>query len=218
MREQLNINSKLAINRRGQRQPALEPFARSLNFKSHQLTELRSKFPRCNLLLSDAEAAQVLERQIDAALVEIHADILPKVGKLQRCAGEIGKLLAFFILIAANIENQPPYRIGRVTAITEQVVEAFIAINELVLPKRAEQVSKRLAWNVTGANGLAQGNKDRMAWAAVVLRRRLRRQLLDIAAHLQHRRFHPAHVGGVKLAFPQVQQAQRDLLVADLVA
>ena len=51
-----------------QRQATLEPIAGPLDFKVHHLAELRtcSRWPRCRF--ADAEAAKILQRQINASL------------------------------------------------------------------------------------------------------------------------------------------------------
>ena len=72
--------------------------------------------------------AKRIERNIDAALLEIARNILPEIRKLQRRAGVIGKPLPLFIAVIAKIQHQPANRICRVDAIVEQIVPGAIAI------------------------------------------------------------------------------------------
>src|SRR5205085_6319137 len=102
------------------------------------------------------------------AFVIVGADVLPEIRELQRGAGEIGKLLALRITISAEIEHEMADRIGGVAAVSEQVVEGFVARDGLVLAEGGEQIGELMPRNVEFADGAGEGNKNGMARVAVV--------------------------------------------------
>ena len=122
----------------------------------------------------------------------IHSDVLPEVRQLQRGAGVVGELLPFRVAVTAQVEHKVTDRICRVLAISQQVVEARIAGDDLVLTKRCQQVGKLMLRDIEFPHRLAQRDKHGMA------------RLAGIALP--------------QLGLPLVQQRQRLLLVADLVA
>ncbi len=82
--------------------------------------------------------AEILQREINAALLEIGAYVLPEVGQLQGGAGEVGKLLAFRIAVAAEIQDQVSHGIGGIAAVAEEIVERVVAGDGLVLAESAQ--------------------------------------------------------------------------------
>ena len=92
-------------------------------------------------------------------------------------------------------------RIGRIAAISEQIVEALVAEDRLVLAERRQQIGKLMLGNSELPDGFGQRDKNRM-----------RRTL---AARL--RRLQPA-IHGAQFFFPAVKQSQSYLCVADLIA
>ena len=81
---------------------------------------------------------QQIERKIDAIFLQIHRDVLPEIGELQRGAGGVREALALGIAIAAQIQHQTADGIRRVAAIAEHVVEGLVARHGLVLFEGAE--------------------------------------------------------------------------------
>ena len=123
---------------------------------------------------ADVEAAKVFEREIDAALGVVDADVLPEVGELQGRAGEVGKLLALGVAISAEVEHEMADGIGGVAAVGQHVIEGFEAGDGLILAEGDEQVREFVFGNVELADGFSQGDEDRMSWHACRSRRRVR--------------------------------------------
>jgi hypothetical protein len=110
-REQFNVQSQFATHLANQRQTAIEPFAGTLNFEAHQFDEFWRVLLARNFGFGNAIPAQVFERKIDPAFLEVGADVLPKICELQRSTGVVRKLLAPAIVISAETEDQVSYRI-----------------------------------------------------------------------------------------------------------
>ena len=89
-------------------------------------------------------ARKQIERQVDAVLEQVHGHVLPEVGELQGGAGGVGEALPLGVGIAAEIEHQPPHRVGGVAAVVEDVVPVAVAGHGLVLHEGADQVGEGL--------------------------------------------------------------------------
>ena len=107
-------------------------------------------------------SGQSVERNVDATLFEIARNVLPEIRQLQCGAGEIGKLLALGVAIAAEIQHQAAYRIRRIHAVVEHAIPRGIALHSLVLPECPQQIAERLLRNILGANRFAQRNQHGM--------------------------------------------------------
>ena len=59
-----------------------------------------------DIVFGDVEAAQILEREIDAVFRVVDGDVLPEIGELKRGAGEIGKALALGVAVSAEVEHE----------------------------------------------------------------------------------------------------------------
>src|SRR6185312_3248694 len=110
--EEFNIDCKFMINALNQRKTALEPFTGALDLKLHQGDELGCGAALSNLFPADSKTAQVLQRQINAAFLIIHRNVLPKIRQLQSRACVVGELLAFGVFVAAKIKHKVANRIG----------------------------------------------------------------------------------------------------------
>src|SRR5581483_4498466 len=190
--EQLNVDSQLATYLSHQRQAALEPLAGALDLEAHQIAELRRVVSGGQVCFRDPEPAQVFERKIDAAFLEIYPDVLPEIGQLQRGTGVVGKLLPLRVAIAAKIQDQMAYRVCRIAAIAEQVFKGFIASHTLVLAKRGQQIRELVPRDIELTHGPSQGDKHRMPRLSLI--------------------------AGIELRLPFVQQLQRCRPVAGLIA
>ena len=108
------------------------------------------------------------ERDVDAVLLQIHRDVLPEIGELQRRAGGVRKALPLGVRVAAQIQHQPSHRIRRIAAVAEQLLPVAIARDGLVLHERADQIGERLAAGCACRSMVAQQRHEhRMARAAL---------------------------------------------------
>src|SRR5437899_5741448 len=64
---------------------------------------------------------QGVERNINAAPLEIARHVLPEIGKLQRSTRVVGELLPLGVAITAQVKHQAAHRVGRIAAIAEHV-------------------------------------------------------------------------------------------------
>jgi hypothetical protein len=126
-----------------------------MDFEAHHLSELGRELAVGDLSFRNSEAAQAFEGQIDTALGEINCHVLPEIRKLQGSARAVGKALALFVSIATDVEDDAAHRVGRVAAITEDVIERLVAMYRLVLPKGLEKIGEGLLRNLTGDDGFA---------------------------------------------------------------
>jgi hypothetical protein len=136
--EQIEVDGEFTVNLADERQSLPEPVAGALDFEFHHLAESRGVLIADDVVFGHAEAAQVFQRQIDAALGVVDTDILPEIRELQRGASEVRELLPFCVTVSAEIENQMADGVRRIVAIVENVVESFEPSDGLVLPERGQ--------------------------------------------------------------------------------
>ena len=110
----------------------------------------------------EAVLAQRIERNVNAALLEISRDVLPEIGELQSGAGGVREALALRVAITAQIEHQAADGVRRIAAIAKHAVPIGIAVHHLVLAKRGQQIGKRLHGNIEGTNRARERNEDRV--------------------------------------------------------
>ena len=137
-------------------------------------------------------SGQRIERDIDAIFIQVARDILPEICKLQGGAGGVGKRLALLVAISAEIEHQAAHRIRGIAAVIEHALPVCVAMNGLILPKRDQQIGKRLHGNMKFANGFRQRHKNRVRGRA--------------------------SVGAAKLVFPGVEQFDGARRIGNFIA
>src|SRR4029077_645628 len=118
----------------------MEPLTGALNLKFHHLAEGLSVAVASDVFFARPEPAKALDRQVDAPFGVVDAHVLPEICQLQRGAGEIGELLAFGVAVAAEVEHKMAYRVGRIAAVSEQIIKAFVARDGLVPAEGTQQV------------------------------------------------------------------------------
>ena len=91
--EEIKIDGEIFVDLGDERQALTKPTVGALNFKFHHCAEGGRVVVAGDIVFEDVEAAKVFEREVDASLGVIDADVLPEVGELQGGAGEVGKLL-----------------------------------------------------------------------------------------------------------------------------
>src|SRR5215831_827451 len=106
--EQIKVDREFAIDSSDQGPALPEPVAGALHLELHHLAKSGSVLPAGDIVLGDAKAAQVFERQVNPVLLVIDTDVLPEIGELQRGAGEVGKLLALSVPVPAKIQDEMP--------------------------------------------------------------------------------------------------------------
>ena len=111
---------------------------------------------------------QVLQGQVDPAFYQVHPDVLPEVGQLERGTRSVGQDLAFSVPVAAQIEHEMAHRIGRVPTVFEHIRVGPVTRYDLVLPERGQQVSKRGYGYLETVDRLPECDEYRMPGAAVV--------------------------------------------------
>src|SRR5689334_16955485 len=148
----------------------MEPIASPLDFKLHHRAERWSVLIVRDVQFAHSKAAEVLERQIDAVFGVINADILPEVCKLQGRTGEIGKLLSLCVAISAEIENEVAYRIGRVVAVSENVVEGCEASDGLILAEGGQKIRKLMLRDIEFTDRFSQRDEYGMFRRSVIAR------------------------------------------------
>src|SRR5260370_9051396 len=189
--KQFEVDGEFSVDFFYQRQTAMKPLTGALNLNPHHLAEGLSVAVRSDVFLAHPEPAKALDRQINAAFGVVDAHVLPEICQLQRAAGEIGKLLAFGVIVAAEVEHKMAYWVGRITAVSQEIIEAFVARDGLVLTEGTQQVREFVLGNFEGFNCFPQRNKDRMLGMALI--------------------------ADIQFGFPLVEQSQRVASVSDFV-
>src|SRR5208283_1034215 len=92
----------------------------------------------------------------------IRAHVLPEIRQLQRSAGVVGKLLAPGIVITAQVKDKMSDGIRRITAVSEDIVEAFETRDGLILPERDQQIGELVLGDFEFPHRLGQRHKNRM--------------------------------------------------------
>src|SRR5689334_14705274 len=89
-----------------------------------------------NIVFGEALGRRGVEWNVDAAFVEVARNVLPKIRKLQRGAGGVGKTLALLVAVAAKIQNEAADRIRRINTVAEDAIPVGVALSGLILAKR----------------------------------------------------------------------------------
>src|SRR6185437_4428211 len=160
--EQFNIDGEIAAYLIDERQPALEPFPGTLDFKAHHFDELSGIVFMGDVGFSDTVIAKIFQRQIDSAFFVVGADVLPEICELKSGAGEIGKALPFIITISPKIEHKMADGVGGVAAVPEQIIEGLVTSDPLVLAECRQQIGEGLFRNIELAHRSCESNEDGM--------------------------------------------------------
>ncbi len=101
----------------------------------------------------------VVERDIEAAVLPVAIEILPEIRQLQRRAERVGRAIEPWVVVPGNPKHQPADRIGRSAAVVEHALPRVVAMRRDILTKRAEQIVEERHWKIAGADGRAQREK-----------------------------------------------------------
>src|ERR1700730_9772728 len=189
--KEFEVDGEFPVDFFYERQTAMEPLTRALNLRLHHLAEDLRVAVVSDVFFAHTESAKALDRQVNAAFGVVDAHVLPEICQLQRGAGEIGKLLAFGVTVAAEVEHKMAYWVGRITAVSEQIIKASVARDGLVLTEGTQQVREFVLGNFERFNCFRQRDKDRMLGIPVI--------------------------AGIQFGFPLVEQSQRGPSVSDFV-
>src|SRR5260370_26471170 len=89
-------------------------------------------------------AMQYLERDVDAIFFHIDRHILPEIGELQGSTSGVGQAYTFGVVVTAQPQNEPTYRIGGIAAVVEQLLVGLVARDSLVLHESPNQIGAGL--------------------------------------------------------------------------
>ena len=190
--EEFEIDGEGFVYFFNERQAAEKPFVGALDFELHHLAEGVGIEILSQIFFRHCELPQVFERKINSAFGIVDGDVLPEIGELQSGAGVIGELLAFGVVIAAEIEDEMADRIGRVTAVGENIVKGFETGDGLVLAEGDEEIGEFVFRDGELVHRGSESNENGMA------------------GH--------ASIAGVEFDFPFVEQGERRGGIADFVA
>src|SRR5579872_3402052 len=109
-----------------------------------------------------------VERDVNAALLEVARHVLPEIGQLECGARSVGHRLAFFVTIATKIKDQTPDGIRGIDAIADHGIPRRIALDVLILAEGSQQIGKGLLGNVFCNYRFAKRDENGMGWAAIV--------------------------------------------------
>src|SRR5262249_28066254 len=103
--EHFNVDAETSIDHLCQWHTLIEQKARAGDQVFHQRHIILAEVPRDDVLLADAVVRGNIERDVDAALVEVARNVLPEICELEGRTRGIGKALALFVAIATEVEN-----------------------------------------------------------------------------------------------------------------
>src|SRR6266508_4368258 len=116
--------------------------ARPRGLEAQELEQLGTR----TVELAHAEAAPVLNRQIDAAELQVTRHVLEEVDELKPRADVVARREQLWLPVSAQEpEDEPPDRIGRMAAVFAQVVPRLVLGDALIHPVRLDQAQERLA-------------------------------------------------------------------------
>src|SRR5690348_3994022 len=156
--EQLNIDTQMGVNTLGKRKAETEEFAGTFDERFHQGDVSFIEFAGDDFVFGESVGSQLARWDIDTAFFQIARDILPEIRELQSRAGEIREALALFVAIAAEIKDKAADGICRINTVIVDAFPARIAVDSLVLAKRAEQIAEGLDWNLLSANRFSKSD------------------------------------------------------------
>src|SRR5579859_7142557 len=110
-----------------------EKLARTSDEIFHQRNVAIAELARDDFVFADAVLRGHIERNIDAAFFEIARNVLPEVGKLQRRASRIGKLLTLRVAVTAKIKHETADGIRGIEAVADHLVPSLITLGGLIL-------------------------------------------------------------------------------------
>jgi hypothetical protein len=93
---------------------------------------------------------------------------LPEIRELQRGANMVGQCRPPGIVRLAEIQHQSADRIGRISAVVQQLIVAVISLDPLVLLEGTQQIKERLRWDGEPPNGRHQRDHHRMRGLPIV--------------------------------------------------
>ena len=134
--EHFQVNAEALVDDFRERQALGKKSARASNEIPHQAHVAVVKAALDDIVLGKPLDGSGIERNVDAAFVEVARNVLPKICKLQGGAGGVGKALTLLVAIATKAENQAADRVSGIDAVTENRVPIRIAFPGLVLAKR----------------------------------------------------------------------------------
>src|SRR5260370_35573595 len=97
-------------------------------------------------------AMQYLERDVDAIFFHIDRHILPEIGELQGSTSGVGQAYTFGVVVTAQPQNEPTYRIGGIAAVVEQLLVGLVARDSLARHERRNQIGDGLCRNSMAAS------------------------------------------------------------------
>ena len=190
--EHFEIEAELAIDTAGKWKTFIEEDARFCDQMLHQRDVVVAEPARNNVVFAYTVLRGDIQRNIDAAFFKVARNVLPKVGELQRGASCIGQFLALFIAIPTEIEHQAANGIRRIDTVVENGLPGGIALDDLIVPKCLQEISKGLPGNIFCRDCFAKRDKHSVRWMALV--------------------------AGVQFLLPPIEQFQRPLRVRDFIA
>ena len=95
------------------------------------------------LLDGHTEPAHVVLRQVHPPDDGVFGHVLPVFDELEPCAYAVGPLQPSGGGVTEDGEHRPPDRVGRQPAVADEILEALVPVNVLVLPVGLDQVEKR---------------------------------------------------------------------------
>src|SRR5439155_3833650 len=136
-----------------------------------------------------AERAAVVERQVDAAELEIARHVLQEVDELQPGADVVARGDQLGVVVQAEqAEHETADGVGRVAAVLLQVAPGLVLGEALVHPVRLDQPEERLSWQRELVDGRRERPQDRPRGLYRVARVELALELSErgeaIALHL----------------------------------
>lgn len=151
----------IAVNERsGDQQKALaEEVPRPGDLKAEEPDERRGDVSQEQVFLRGAEAFEVGLGEIDTVLAEVHGDVLPEVGQLERGADAVRQPSQAGIAQAEQVKDDPAHRVRRVTAVMEQVVKGGVAAGRDIHPEGGQEVPQELHGEVEAPDGVAEGDE-----------------------------------------------------------
>src|SRR5262249_50098256 len=112
-----------------------------------------------DISLGNIKGSQIFEGYVDAPLLEVDGDVLPKVRKLETDACRVREPLTPRILVAQYGQHHLPYRSGRILAVVEELAIGLESLLALVDAVGFDQPQERVRWDFEAVDGMAESDK-----------------------------------------------------------
>ena len=161
-REQTHGQAHAARKPTRQRPALLKQQAGAIGLERHDRAKALVDHALEQLSLAVPESREVGERHVDAPHGRVFAEVLQELDKLQRGTGRRRQREELVVAPSDQAQHELADRIGRGVAVTAQLVEGRVALDDLILAVGGDEPLEGLARQVVAAHRRRQTPQQRV--------------------------------------------------------